>query len=102
MANPKRIALIAAVFPPLRVSGAVQLRDLSEEMVKQGYLPTVIIPSDDLGQPWQLENVNGVQVLRLKAPRTRDIGYVRRTVCEFILPFVMLRNLRKSPFASMR
>ncbi len=102
MAKPKRIALIAAVFPPLRVSGAVQLRDLSQEMVRQGYLPTVMIPADDLGRPWLLENIDGVQLLRLKAPRTRDIGYVRRTIGEFILPFMMLRNLRKSPLADMR
>ncbi len=31
-----RIALIADVFPPLRSSGAVQLRDLSREFERQG------------------------------------------------------------------
>ena len=86
----------------MRTSAAVQLRDLSQEMVRQGHFPTVIIPSFDLDQPWLLEDMNGVQVLRLRAPRTKDIGHVQRTINEFLLPFVMLRNLRKSPLANVR
>lgn len=97
-----RIALIADVFPPLRSSGAVQLRDLSHELVRQGHKLTVMIPASDIDQPWLLEDMNGVEVLRLKAPRTKDMGYVRRTLCELLMPFAMLRNLRKSPFADVR
>lgn len=96
------IALIADAYPPMRTSAAVQLRDLSQELLKQGHNPMVMIPSADLKQPWSLEDMNGVQVLRLKAPRTKDIGYVRRTLNEFLLPFMMRRSLRKSPFANMR
>jgi len=97
-----RIALIADVFPPLRSSGAVQLRDLSLELVRQGHQPTVMIPASDIDQPWLLEDMNGVQVLRLKAPKTKDIGYVRRTINEFLMPFAMLRSLRQSPFSEVR
>lgn len=96
------IALIADVFPPLRSSGAVQLRDLSLELVRQGHKPVVMIPSSDIEQPWLLEDMHGVQVLRLKAPKTKDTNYVRRTIGEFLMPFVMLRNLRKSPLADVR
>jgi len=81
----------------MRSSGAVQLRDLSQELVRQGHFPTVMIPSADLELSWLLEEMNGVQVLRLKAPRTKDIGYVRRTIHEFLMPFAMLHNFRKSP-----
>ena len=97
-----QIALVADVFPPLRSSGAVQLRDLSREMVRQGHTLTVMIPSYDLKQSWIVEDMNGVQVLRLKAPKTKDTNYIRRTIGEFLMPFVMLRNLRKSPFADVR
>jgi len=97
-----RIALIADVFPPLRSSGAVQLRDLSLELVKQGHRPTVLIPVSDIDQPWLLEDMQGVQVLRLKAPRTKDVGYVRRTINEFLMPFAMLRSLRNSPLADQK
>lgn len=92
-----RIALIAAVFPPLRISSAVQVRDLSWEFAKQGHSPTVIVPEPDLDEPWLVEHSNGVRVVRLRSPTTRDIGYLRRAINEFLLPFVMLRNLRKSP-----
>lgn len=97
-----RIVLIADAYPPMRTSAAVQLRDLSQELVRQGHILTVMIPSSDLKQPWSLEDMNGVQVLRLKAPRTKDIGYVRRTMNEFLLPFMMLRSLRNSPLANVR
>ena len=96
-----QIALVADVFPPLRSSGAVQLRDLSREMVRQGHVLTVMIPAYELDRPWLLEDMNGVQVLRLKAPKTKDTNYVRRTIGEFLMPFVMLRNLRKSPLADV-
>lgn len=97
-----RIALIADTFPPLRNSGAVQLRDLSREFARQGHALTVILPSPDQQEAWSLESNEGVQVLRLKAPRTKDIGYVRRTLGELIMPFAMLRQLRKSPLLNER
>jgi glycosyltransferase involved in cell wall biosynthesis len=94
-----RIALIADTFPPLRTSGAVQLRDLSREFVRQGHALTVLLPTAGLSTPWLLEDFNNVQVLRLRAPKTKDINYVSRTINEFLMPFAMLRNLRKSPLA---
>jgi glycosyltransferase involved in cell wall biosynthesis len=94
-----RIALIADTFPPLRTSGAVQLRDLSREFVRQGHALTVMLPTAGLSSPCLIEEIDGVQVLRLRAPRTKDIDYVRRTINEFLMPFAMLRNLRKSQLA---
>ena len=84
-----RIVLIADTCPPLRSSGAVQLRDLSNEFVRQGHTLTVMLPSSDLRTPWLIEDFNGVQVLRLRAPKTKDINYVRRTINEFLIPFIM-------------
>ncbi|WP_152207611.1 glycosyltransferase family 4 protein [Marinobacter changyiensis] len=94
-----KFVLIADTFPPLRTSGAVQLRDLSREFLRQGHSLTVMLPTPDMQEPWALENRDGVQVLRLKTPKTKDIGYVQRTLGEFLMPFAMLRNLRKSPLA---
>ena len=97
-----RIALIADTFPPLRTSGAVQLRDLSREFVRQGHDLVVLLPSSDQMEPWRLEEFEGAEVLRLRTPRTKDIGYMRRTLGELVMPFTMLRNLRKSPLANMK
>jgi len=94
-----RIALIADTFPPLRTSGAVQLRYLTREFVRQGHSLCVLLPSSDQREPWKLEESDGAQVLRLRAPRTKDIGYIRRTLAELAMPFAMLQNLRKSPLA---
>ena len=94
-----RIALIADTFPPLRTSGAVQLRDLSREFIRQGHELTVLLPSSELGKPFCIEILDGVEVLRLRAPKTKDINYVRRTISEFFMPYAMRRNFRKSPLA---
>lgn len=95
-----RLALIADTFPPLRNSGAVQLRDLSREFVRQGHTLTVLLPDAYQKQAWVLEDWDGMQIMRLKAPRTKDIGYVRRTLGELAMPFAMLRHLRNSPLAN--
>jgi len=100
MRTLQRIVLIADTFPPLRTSGAVQLSHLSREFARQGYSLCVLLPSPNQAEPWKLEEFYGVQVLRLRAPRTKDIGYVRRTLAEFWMPFAMLRNLRRSPLAT--
>jgi len=97
-----RIVLIADTFPPLRTSGAVQLRDLSREFVCQGHELTVILPSNELNQLWKIEMIDGIQVLHLRSPKLKDISYVRRTIGEFLMPFLMRRNLRKSPLVHER
>lgn len=90
-------ALVADVFPPLRSSGAVQLRDLARAFVQEGHELTVILPSSNLEKKWSLESINGAKILRLRSPKTKDIGYLRRTIGEFLMPLAMSRNLRKSP-----
>ena len=82
-----QIALIADAFPPLRTSGAVQLRDLSREFLNQGHEITVILPSAEIEHSWLLEDINGVRVLRLRAPKTKDVGYIRRTFAELAIRF---------------
>jgi glycosyltransferase involved in cell wall biosynthesis len=62
----------------------------------------MLLPSSDQREPWKLEDFDGAQVMRLRAPQTKDIGYVRRTLAELVMPFAMLRNFRKSPLAKER
>jgi glycosyltransferase involved in cell wall biosynthesis len=94
-----KIAIITDTFPPLRTSGAVQLRDLSREFVRQGHAVSVLLPETNQHENWRLEEIGGLQVLRLKAPKSKDIGYVRRTLAELAMPFFMLKNMRKSSLA---
>jgi glycosyltransferase involved in cell wall biosynthesis len=92
-----RIALVADVFPPLRSSGAVQLRDLSRELVRQGHELVVLVPAAGLTTPWAVEEDGAMTIVRLRAPRTKDRGYLARTLAEFLMPYRMWRNFRLSP-----
>lgn len=97
-----RIALIADTFPPLRTSGAVQLLDLSREFLRQGHNIIVILPSAEIEHSWFLEDIDGVRVLRLRAPKIKDVNLIQRTIGELFMPFYMRRNLQKSPLVYER
>lgn len=93
-----RLALVTEAFPPLRISGAMQMRDLARELHAQGHAVTILVPDSDIEGAWSHEHDGGVEVVRLRAPKAKDMGYVRRTLAELAMPFAMLHNLRKSPF----
>lgn len=95
-----RIVLIADVFPPLCSSGAVQLRDLAVEFASQGHRITAMVAAPGLETPWVIEDMKGVEVLRLHTPKTRDRGYIARALGEFLMPYSMLWGLRRSPLAN--
>lgn len=97
-----RLALIADTFPPMTNSGAVQLRDLAREFVQQGHDITVMLPEPLDSGLWTLENDDGVSVLRLKAPKAKNMGHASRALAELIMPFAMMRALRNSPVAQTR
>ena len=96
-----RVAIVADTFLPLRTSGAVQLRDLALEFARQGHQPTVLVPSAKISESWVREKISGVDVLRLKAPLTKDVGYVRRTLAELLMPYVAWGGLKQSPLANV-
>jgi glycosyltransferase involved in cell wall biosynthesis len=60
------------------------------------------VPSVTRGASWAIETVGDVQVLRLAALTTKDVGYVRRTIAEALLPFKMLRGIRRSALRSVQ
>lgn len=96
----KSVAVIADSYYPARTSAAAQLKDLAIEFDKQGISPLVIIPDSELDRAWKLEVLNGVRVLRLKSPKTKGVGYIRRTVAEFFMPYFMWVHYLKSPLSS--
>jgi glycosyltransferase involved in cell wall biosynthesis len=96
------VALISTDYPPVRTSAAVQMRDLAEEFARQGHYPVVIVPAPSGGKSWALDEIDGVAVLRVPAPITRDQSYLRRAIGEFALPFLCLRHLLASPIAQKR
>src|SRR4051812_31537251 len=100
--RPLQIAVISTDYPPLRTSAAVMLRDLVQQFAVLGHRPVVIVPSLTPGQPWTVEQLDGVEVLRVAAPPTRAATHFRRAIAEMWLPFAMLRNVRRSAFGSTK
>lgn len=98
MSEKLLIALISTDYPPLRTSAAVQLRDLAQQFAALGHRPVVIVPSPLSRKRWEVEKIDGIEVLRVSAPPTRAPSFVRRAIAEMWLPFAMYRNVRKSPF----
>jgi glycosyltransferase involved in cell wall biosynthesis len=90
------IGLISTDYPPLRTSAAVQLRDLAQQLAALGHRPVMIVPSPISDRPWIIEQVGGIEVLRVAAPPTRAPSFVRRALAEMWLPFAMYRNIRRS------
>ena len=96
------LVLIADAFPPMKTSGAVQIRDLVTELGEQGHKITVLLPDASLKKIWNTETFStNVTVLRLKAMPTKDISYFRRFIGEQMLSFFMYRHLKKSPLKDM-
>ena len=73
--RPKRIAIIADTYPPLRISGAVQMRDLVREFADQGHHPTVIVPAAGLDRPWRLEHADAALYQAKREGRNRAIAW---------------------------
>ena len=94
-----RLLVIVDTYVPARISGALQMRDLVREMRAQGHEPTVIVPAPEQAELWQIDHVDGVEVLRVKTLQTKDIGKARRALAEWWLPYGLLRGLRRSPLA---
>lgn len=97
-----RLAIVSDVYPPLRSSGAVQLRDLSRELARQGHEVSMLVASSDLDEPFRIEESCGVQVAYLRSPRNKDVSFIRRACAETAMPFAMLHNLRKSPLRNVK
>jgi len=93
------ILIIVDTYVPARISGALQMHDLAIEFVKQGHRPMVLVPAPELDCAWTIDNLDGVEVLRVRAFRTKDVGHLRRVMAELMLPFSLYRGLSRSPFA---
>ena len=85
------IAIIADDFPPKRSSAAIQIKDLAESLALLNFTTTVIVPAGmSQKKSWDIVCSNQVQILRLRAPATKDVGFIRRTINELMMPFFMM------------
>lgn len=90
------IAIIGDEYPPARTSIASMLDDLALEFVKHQHKPIIIVPDAIIDSSLIINYDNGIQVIRIKYPNTKNINYIKRAILEFIMPFVMFYRLKKS------
>ena len=91
-----RIAIIADCYIPMKTSAAVMLDDLADELQIQGHLPVVIVPDSNTKEAVSRSVSQNVEVIRVSCPKIKDIGFIRRTLAEIAMPFIMLRRLSQS------
>ncbi len=96
------IALVTDVYEPQRSPEALRLSALALEWVRQGHQVTVLVASPGLDELWKIEEAEGIQVVRLRTPRTEGVGAFRRFVADFRMPFHMIKHLMKSPLIDRR
>jgi len=97
-----KIAIVSNEFPPLMSSGAVQVRDLAKEFALDGHDVTVITATNGLQKSYDIEQYKEYRVVRFPAFRTKDVGYLRRTINEILTPLKMLSGIRKSPISKTK
>lgn len=94
--------IIVDAFKPFRSSAAIQIEDLAREFSLLGHKVIVVTPSAGQKQRWVADVADGITVLRLSAPKTKNISKVRRAFSEALLPFFMIWGFIKSPYFSLR
>lgn len=85
--------MIAIEFPPLRSSGAVQMRDLVEEFCRKGHQVTCLIPSSNIVSTHIVESQFGAKIIRVKTPSTKRRSKVVRALSESLTPLFVLRYI---------
>ncbi len=93
------ILLVTSQFFPRRTSAAIQIRDLAQEFVRQGHSVLLATPAEKLNFsiPSALD-VEGVKVLYLSSIKISNVGYVRRVLGEFLMPYLMYGDFKKSEY----
>jgi len=95
------ILLIAPEFHPVNTSAAIQLFDLSKEIVRQGNSILVITPDSNQKNILKILTIEGVKVLKIKSINTKSSSYFLRTLAEFFTPYWMIIKLRGLPKAEL-
>jgi len=91
-----KLIIIADAFPPMRTSAAVHMHELALELIGQGHKVTVIIPTASNKASLAVDDCKGYRLVSVSVPKTKDVGYIRRTIAEFISPYVIYHRLSSS------
>ena len=92
-----RILILTDAFFPSNSSVAILIDDLARGLRNQGADVTILIPDANQREQLRITHHGACEIISIKALKTKDIGYIQRTIHEFVNPFLMWRALKKSP-----
>lgn len=91
-----RLVILADAFPPMRSSAAVLIRDLALYISRLNHQVSVVVPSAEQNEKFIREKYNGLSIVRVKVPKAKEVGHVRRFFAELLMPFYLIINSRGS------
>jgi len=90
------ILIISDAYPPMRTSCATQIYDLAQAFIEQSHQVSIIIPAHSQKNVVEISNADGPIVYSVRCFKTKDVGYARRTIAEFINPFIIGFHLKRN------
>ncbi len=90
----KIVYIVDDYLPTSHKVAAKMAYDLCHNIVHKGHSVTIITPSHDLKQACTVEENDGIEVIRFRAGKTKDVGFVRRAINETLLPVYAWWHLR--------
>ena len=82
-----KLIVVCVVYPPLKSSAAIQIKDLTLELIKQGHSVSLITPDNSVNKNVTIKLNKNLKIYRFKSGKLTDIPFVKRTINEFITPF---------------
>lgn len=89
--------IVADAFPPMRTSAAVMLSDLANELIAKSHIVSAIVPSFNQRDAVSISGYPGLKIFSVKAFKTKDVGYLQRTLAELVNPLVIWARLKSQP-----
>ena len=90
------ILIISDAYPPMRTSCAIQIYDLAQAFIEQSHQVSIIIPAHSQKASVEISNKDGPTIYSVRCFKTKDVGYIRRTLAEFVNPFVIGLHLKRN------
>ena len=90
------ILIVTDAYFPSNSSVSVLLSDLAQAFIAQSIEINILVSVSGQDLPIKTWDHNGCEVISVKALKTKDISYIRRTINEFINPWLIWRTLEKS------
>jgi len=90
------VLIVTDAYFPSRTSVAVLLYELSQTFIQEKVSVSIIVPSDTQSEPIIFTEQEGCEIISVKALPTKDLSYIRRTLNEFINPWIIWRALKRS------